>query len=128
LLQPAAVDTSPLSPSSVAPASGPRSIDTRPHVLVADANDRSRHARERQLAAAGCRVSVARTGFEAIVKATCHVPDLILLDDSLTGIDSTDTGRLLTTCPTTAHIPVVRLLPGRRVPQRAMIRMRRAAV
>ena len=71
---------------------------------------------------------MARTGFEAIVKATCRVPDLILLDESLTVIDSADTGRLLTTCPTTAHIPVVRLLPGRRVPERAMLRMRRAVV
>lgn len=73
-------------------------------------------------------MSVARTGFEAIVKASCQVPDLILLDDSLLDIDSVETGRLLTTCPVTAHIPVVRLLPGRKVPQRAMMRLRRAAV
>jgi CheY-like chemotaxis protein len=95
---------------------------------VADGNDRSREARRAQLTAAGFRVLVARTGFEAIVKATCHVPNLILLDDALSGIDSTDTGRLLTTCPVTSHIPVVRLLPGRRVPQRAILRVRRVAV
>jgi CheY-like chemotaxis protein len=118
----------PLSDSPTAADRAALSFDTRPHVLVADANDRSRQARELQLAAAGFRVSVARTGFEAIVKASCRVPDLILLDDSLDGMNSAETGRLLTTCPTTAHIPVVRLLPGRRVPQRAMMRMRRASV
>lgn len=111
----------PVDPSAVSDAGA-----TVPHVLVADGNDRSRDAREAQLRAAGFRVSVARTGFEAIVKASCHVPNLILLDDSLEDIDSADTGRLLTTCPVTAHIPVVRLQPGRRVPQRAMRRMRRA--
>jgi CheY-like chemotaxis protein len=117
-----------LSDSPTAAAAAARPMDTRPHVLVADGDAQSRRARELQLAAAGFRVSVARTGFEAIVKATCRVPDLILLDDSLADIDSTDTGRLLTTCPTTAHIPVVRLLPGRRVPRRAILRAHRAVV
>ena len=77
---------------------------------------------------AGFRVSVARTGFEAIVKASCQVPDLILLDDSLTDIEATETGRLLTTCPVTSHIPVVRLLHGRGLPQRMLSRLRRTAV
>jgi PleD family two-component response regulator len=99
-----------------------------PHVLVADGDEQSRHIRQAQLSAAGFRVSVARTGFEAIVKASCQLPDLILLDDSLVDIDSAETGRLLTTCPVTAHIPVVRLLPGRRVPRRTLTRLRRVAV
>ena len=50
------------------------------HVLIADSNADSRDRRETQLRAAGFRVSVARTGFEAIVKASCQVPDLILID------------------------------------------------
>ena len=78
--------------------------------------------------AAGFRVSVARTGFEAIVKASCLVPDLILLDDLLPDIGSSETGRLLTTCPVTSHIPIVRLLPGRRVPRRMLMRLRGATV
>jgi CheY-like chemotaxis protein len=99
-----------------------------PHVLIADGDDTSRSVREEQLRTAGFRVSVARTGFEAIVKASCHVPDVILLDDSLRDIEATETGRLLTTCPVTAHIPLVRLLQGRRLPQRMLVRLRRAAV
>jgi CheY-like chemotaxis protein len=89
-------------------------------VLIADANARTLAARAEQLLAAGLRVSKAHSSFEAIVKATCHLPDLILLDGSLGGLDATETGRLLTTCPVTAHIPIFKLTPGRRVPRRVL--------
>ena len=98
-----------------------------PLVLIADGDAVSRDIREAQLRTAGLRVSVARTGFEAIVKASCQTPDVILLDDSLTGIDAPDTLRMLRMCPTTAHIPVVRLLSGKRLPQRMLSRLRRVA-
>ena len=94
------------------------------HVLVADGDATSRERRQMQLEAAGYRVSVARTGFEAIVKATCHVPDLILIDESIADIEPAETGRLITTCPVTAHIPIVRVSRGRRVPQRVFARIR----
>lgn len=97
------------------------------HVLIADRNPASRERRQSQLRAAGFHVSVARTGFEAIVKATCHVPDLILIDESLEDIEAAETGRLITTCPVTAHIPVIHLSSGRRVPQRVFSEMRRLA-
>ena len=97
------------------------------HVLLADGNPDSRERRQTQLRAAGCEVSVARTGFEAIVKASCQVPDLILLDDSLPDLDAAETGRLITTCPVTSHIPVVPLTRGRRVPQQVFARLRRLA-
>jgi CheY-like chemotaxis protein len=97
------------------------------HVLIADSNADSRDRRQSQLRAAGFRVSVARTGFEAIVKASCHVPDLILLDDELADIEAAETGRLITTCPVTAHIPIVQLPAGRRVPQRVFSQIRRLA-
>ena len=108
------------------PKASAESPAAAPHVLIADGDDRTRGAREHQLRMAGFRVSVARTGFEAIVKASCQVPDAILLDDSLTDIEATETGRLLTTCPVTSHIPVVRLLHGRGLPQRMLSRLRRA--
>ena len=108
------------APTRLAPQVGPL-------VLIADGDAVSRDTREAQLRSAGLRVSVARTGFEAIVKASCQTPDVILLDDSLTGIDAVETIRMLTTCPTTAHIPIVRLLPGRRLPQRMLSRLRRVA-
>lgn len=87
-----------------------------PLVLIADANRVSRGRRARQLEARGYRVCVARTPFEAIVKASCHLPDMILVDASLGEGDIESTTTLLSTCPATAHIPVVRLTPGRRLP------------
>lgn len=103
----------------------PLATSVGPLILMADGDAVSRDVRESQLRTAGLRVSIARTGFEAIVKACCYTPDVILLDDSLTGIDAAETIRMLTTCPTTAHIPIVRLLRGRRLPQRMLSRLRR---
>lgn len=79
----------------------------RGHVLIADGNDGTRERRCHQLREAGFQVSAARTAFEAIVKASCSLPDIILLDESLPGIEAAETGRLITTCPATAHIPVI---------------------
>jgi CheY-like chemotaxis protein len=95
------------------------------HVLVADADGGTRRVREQQLLAAGHRVSVARTAFEAIVKATCHVPDMILLDSSLPDIALSETVAFLGTCPVTSHIPIVRLTRGRAVSQRVLGEIRR---
>jgi hypothetical protein len=55
---------------------------------------------------------------------------MILLDDSLGDgeIDTAEISRLLTTCPVTAHIPVLRLTSGRRVPQRLLSDLRRSAI
>lgn len=94
------------------------------HVLIADGDADSRERRGLQLRAAGCQVSVARTGFEAIVKASCEGPDLILLDKALADLDAAETGRLLTTCPVTSHIPIIALTPGRRVPPRVLKQVR----
>ena len=98
-----------------------------PLVLMADGDAVSRDVRESQLRTAGFRVSVARTGFEAIVKASCSVPDVILLDETVTGIDVAETIRMLRTCPTTSHIPIVRLFSGRRLAYRTLARLRRVA-
>ena len=92
------------------------------HVLIADTNARTLAVRAAQLLAAGLKVSQARTSFVAIVKATCHVPDFILLDGSIGDITEAETRALLTTCPVTAHIPIFRLSPGRRVPRRVLAR------
>ena len=89
-----------------------------PLVLIADSDAKSRDRRARQLADRGFRVAVARTPFEAIVKASCHLPDLILVDGSLGEADAQDTSEMLSKCPATAHIPIVRLTPGRRLPSR----------
>ncbi|MEO7272600.1 MAG: hypothetical protein ABIX28_19945 [Vicinamibacterales bacterium] len=90
------------------------------HVLVAACDDTVRGERERQLLSLGLRVRLARTGFETIVKACCHLPRLILLDASLGSDEVEETSRLLATCPSTAHIPIVKLTPRRGVPRRIL--------
>jgi CheY-like chemotaxis protein len=89
-----------------------------PLVLIADANPASRLRRTRQLEDRGFRVTVARTSFETIVKASCHLPDMILVAASLGESDAEDTTKLLSTCPATAHIPIVRVARGHRLPAR----------
>jgi CheY-like chemotaxis protein len=96
-----------------------------PHALLADAEPASQDRRVTELIAAGFQVSLARTGFEAIVKASCQVPDLILLG-ALPDMNATDTTQLLATCPVTSHIPIIQLAPGRRVPSRTLVQLRRA--
>lgn len=89
-----------------------------PLVLLADHDVVSRTRRAAQLIARGIRVALARTSFEAIVKASCHLPDMILVDSSLGRDVADETARLLAGCPATAHIPIVRLSGGRRLPAR----------
>jgi CheY-like chemotaxis protein len=108
------------STTSTVQIDGSAAAPVAPHVLIADGDAATRGEREAQLRAAGARVSVARTGFEAIVKASCQMPDVILLDNSLTHIEAAETARLLRTCPSTAHIAIVRLAHGRRVPRRVL--------
>lgn len=98
------------SPSELFPA----------HVLIVDGNSSSREGRLAELRATGVRVSAARTGFEAIVKASCHVPDVILIDESLPDMDASEAGRLITTCPVTAHIPVIPLDGAGSLPPRLL--------
>jgi CheY-like chemotaxis protein len=120
----------PTAAHAVRLSSGPVDGATTRRILVADSNPESRAIREAQLSAAGFQVLVARTAFEAIVKASCQVPDIILLDRSLgnADIDTSEVNRLLTTCPVTSHIPVVGLTSGRRVPQRILSELRRHGV
>jgi CheY-like chemotaxis protein len=95
-----------------------------PLALVADPDSASRARRANQLEGRGFRVALARTPFETIVKASCLMPDLILLDSSFGREEADETAELLTTCPATAHIPIVRLSAGRRVPPRAFVAAR----
>ena len=89
-----------------------------PLVLVADADAASRSRRTRQLEHRGFRVAVSRTLFETVVKASCHLPDLIVVGASLGEAVVRETTELLSLCPATAHIPVVQLSRGARIPNR----------
>lgn len=106
------VETANLPGRAEAPAA------SLPLALVADADAASRSRRTRQLQHRGFRVAVARTVFETIVKASCHLPNLIVVAASLGEEQVRETTDLLSTCPATAHIPIVRLARGMRIPTR----------
>ncbi len=108
------------------PAHSPNELSPA-HVLIVDGNTTSREDRLAELRASGLKVSSARTGFEAIVKASCHVPDVILIDESLPDMDAAEAGRLITTCPVTAHIPVIPLDGDGSLPPRLVSVLARSA-
>lgn len=87
------------SPSAVPPAG--------PLVLLVDDDGEMRAGWTEWLTRAGFRVAAARTGFEAIVKASCILPDVILMDLCLPGMTGCQATELLKTCPLTRHIPVL---------------------
>ena len=82
----------------------------RPLVLLVGDDEPSLSACARQLESVSIRVTMARTGFEAVVKASWFVPDAIAIQDGLAaseGIDGCVAAQLLRICPVTAHIPIV---------------------
>jgi CheY-like chemotaxis protein len=96
-------------------------------VLIASSGAEGVQAHVRQLGDRGLRLKIARTGFEAIVKATWHLPRVILLDDSLGADTVAETTRLLAGCSTTAHIPVMRVTLQRDVAARLLRTLTAAA-
>jgi len=101
-------------------STGTAAAITLPLVLVADPDGSSRTRRADQLESRGFRVVLARTSFETIVKAACLLPDVILMAASLAHDPDNETAGLLSTCPATAHIPIVQLTAGRRLPSRVL--------
>lgn len=64
----------------------------------------------RALEQSGIVVATARTGFEAIVKACWHLPDVVIMPEELPdgmGVDGGVAAQMIRICPATAHIPVV---------------------
>jgi two-component system, cell cycle response regulator DivK len=78
-----------------------------PVVLIADDNDKNRKLAGSILSAAGFRTIEAATGTEAILLATEHAPDVVLMDLRLPDMDGTEAARMLGEGERTARIPVV---------------------
>jgi two-component system cell cycle response regulator DivK len=79
----------------------------RPLVLVVDDNDRNLKLARDVLRAANLSTIEAGSGREAILLATEHVPDIVLLDLQLQDIDGAAVARLLADGARTSGIPVV---------------------
>jgi CheY-like chemotaxis protein len=82
-----------------------------PLLLIVEADDRARKGCAAALGRAGYRILEAKSEFEALVKACCHQPALVLLGMPLTaaGVAVADTVALLAGCPSTTSIPVLHL-------------------
>jgi CheY-like chemotaxis protein len=69
---------------------------------------------------------VASTGFEAVVKASYHLPDAVVIGDWLEGLDGSEAARLIAMCPATAQIPVItRPDDGTLLERLQLVRLRR---
>jgi CheY-like chemotaxis protein len=80
-----------------------------PLVLVVDDYDDTREMCAELLSLSGFRVAEAKSGEEALEKAFELVPDVILMDVSLPGMDGTIATRHLKADKRTAEIPVIAL-------------------
>ena len=76
-------------------------------VLVVEDNDKNLKLTRVILEYAGFTVAVATTGEDAVAQAEMTVPDIILMDLQLPGIDGMEALRQLRASPRTADIPVV---------------------
>ena len=91
---------------SQAPA---RSEGVPPLVLIVDDYDDNREMYSSYLEFAGLRVAEAINGKEALSKTTELMPDLIVMDLSLPGIDGWQATRSIKEDPRTRHILVLAL-------------------
>lgn len=89
------------------PASGP---DQRPaRVLVVEDNPTNARLTSHMLHAGRYEVLLASDGREGLEMAQRLLPDLILTDLQMPGLDGLELARLLKQCPETAVIPIVAL-------------------
>jgi CheY-like chemotaxis protein len=78
-------------------------------VLIVDDFEDNREMYAEYFRFSGWVVEEARTGHEAIDKAVEQVPDVIVMDLSLPGIDGWEATRRIKADPRTRHIPVIAL-------------------
>jgi CheY-like chemotaxis protein len=80
-----------------------------PLILVVDDYHDAREMYSEYLQFSGFRVAEARNGSEAVQQAFALMPDLILMDLSLPGMDGWEATRRLKADEKTRHIPIVAL-------------------
>src|SRR4030042_1669333 len=78
-------------------------------ILVVDDEENIRELVRYNLAREGYQVTTVGSGEEALKQAGAKLPNLIVLDLMLPGIDGFDVCRQLKSDPRTAHIPIVML-------------------
>jgi len=92
-----------------APGVPVRGPGTAPLVLIVDDYDDNREMYSSYLEFAGLRVAEAANGMEALSKTNALMPDLIVMDLSLPGIDGWEATRSIKKDPRTRHVLVLAL-------------------
>src|SRR5688572_4262324 len=96
----------------------PRPTDRRPLVLFVDDTQQIRELYSEGLSRAGFRVVQAQDGATAVVKAQALLPDVIVMDLSMAGLDGLEATRRLKMDARTRAIPVI-LFTGESMDDRA---------
>ncbi len=91
-------------PSSAAP---PRTASAPARVLIADDDASSRNTIAALLAPAGYRLRFASNGDEALAAVEEELPDLVLLDVMMPGVDGFEVCRRLRACLRAEYIPII---------------------
>lgn len=76
-------------------------------ILIVDDSATERHVLVELLTKKGFQVSTAANGLSGIEKAKAELPDLILMDVVMPGLNGYQTTRTLTRNETTKHIPII---------------------
>jgi len=76
-------------------------------ILCVEDNDDNMFVLHRRLSRAGFEVKVAMNGKEGVEWAKTLLPDIILMDLNLPGIDGWEATRRLKNQPETKHIPII---------------------
>lgn len=78
-------------------------------ILYVEDNDDNVYVLKRWFSIVGFELIVASDGEQGVVMAAKTLPDLILMDQSLPGIDGWEAARQIKASPLTRHIPVIAL-------------------
>ncbi|HNO74624.1 response regulator [Nitrosomonas mobilis] len=76
-------------------------------ILVIDDSPTDRHILSRMLTKGGYQVGTAESGEEGVLKIKQYMPDLVLMDVVMPGINGFQATRMLARDDETRHIPVI---------------------
>ena len=76
-------------------------------IMIVDDSATDRFYLNEMLTRNGFVVSQAETGEEALARVQVELPDLVIMDVIMPGLNGFQTTRALTKAPETAHIPVI---------------------
>ncbi len=82
-------------------------------ILVVEDDEANQELLMRFLRRCGHQVLLAADGIAAVARASEHVPDLILMDLNLPGMDGWEAAKLIRSKPETAQVPIIALTAHR---------------